>query len=401
MFSGGMSVDRCCINMYDEELTTLMIPGPVPIHPRVYRAMSRVIYGHRTKEYQTTYKETVGLLQRLLQTEQDVLLFAGSGTSAMEAAIANVIEPGETVLNVVNGKFSERWQEITTAFGGKPVPQEIAYGQAASPEAVREALASDASIRAVTICHNETSTGVLNPAKEIGQVVRDYDRLFIVDGITSVGGDYVYPDKWNFDMLVTGSQKCLGVPPGLGVIWVGSRAWKKIENRKQPNPTYYLDLVKAKKRYDSFGDSPFTSAVTLIYGLHESLTLMFEEGFEQRIERHRRLGRITRAGYLGMGLDLLADPAFYSNTVTAVRYPGGITDKEFRNQVRNLGILIAGGQGPVKGKIWRTNHMNICTERDVLATIAIIEVVLKRLGYDVPIGSGVLAAQEQLLKESF
>jgi aspartate aminotransferase-like enzyme len=387
--------------MYDEELTTLMIPGPVPIHPRVYRAMSRVIYGHRTKEYQTTYKETVGLLQRLLQTEQDVLLFAGSGTATMEAAIANAIEPGEKVLNVVNGKFSERWQEITTAFGGKSVLQDVAYGQAASPEAIREALASDASIRAVTICHNETSTGVLNPAKEIGQVVRDYDRLLIVDGITSVGGDYVYPDKWHFDMLVTGSQKCLGVPPGLGVIWVGSRAWKKIENRKQPNPTYYLDLVKAKKRYDSFGDSSFTSAVTLIYGLHESLTIMFEEGYEQRIERHHRLGRITRAGYLGMGLDLLADPAFYSNTVTAVRYPGGITDKEFRNQVRNLGILIAGGQGPVKGKIWRTNHRNICTERDVLATIAIIEVVLKRLGYDVPIGSGVLAAQEQMLKENF
>lgn len=387
--------------MYDEELTTLMIPGPVPVHPRVYRAMSRVLYGHRTKEYQTTYKETVALLQRLLHTEQDVLIFAGSGTAAMEAAIANAIEPGEKVLNVVNGKFSERWSELTTAFGAQSLVQEFAYGQAAEPEAIRESLASDQSIRVVTICHNETSTGVLNPAKEIGQIVRDYDRLFIVDGITSVGGDYVYPDKWNFDLLVTGSQKCLGVPPGLGMIWVGPRAWKKIEARKQRNPTYYLDLLKAKKRYDGFGDSPFTSAISLIYGLHESLTIMFEEGYEQRIERHHRLGRITRAGYLGMGLDLLADPAYYSNTVTAVKYPSGITDKEFRAQVRNLGILIAGGQGPVKGKIWRTNHMNICTERDVLATIAIIEIVLKRLGYEVPIGSGVLAAQEQLLKEKF
>ncbi len=387
--------------MYDEELTTLMIPGPVPVHPRVYRAMSRVLYGHRTKEYQTTYKETVALLQRLLHTEQDVLIFAGSGTAAMEAATANAIEPGEKVLNVVNGKFSERWSELTTAFGAQSLVQEFAYGQAAEPDAIRESLASDQSIRAVTICHNETSTGVLNPAKEIGQIVRDYDRLFIVDGITSVGGDYVYPDKWNFDMLVTGSQKCLGVPPGLGMIWVGSRAWKKIETRKQRNPTYYLDLLKAKKRYDGFGDSPFTSAVSLMYGLRESLIIMFEEGYEQRIERHHRLGRITRAGYLGMGLDLLADPAHYSNTVTAVKYPSGITDKEFRAQVRNLGILIAGGQGPVKGKIWRTNHMNVCTERDVLATIAIIEIVLKRLGYEVPIGSGVLAAQEQLLKEKF
>jgi aspartate aminotransferase-like enzyme len=387
--------------MYDEELTTLMIPGPVPVHPRVYRAMSRIVYGHRTKEYQTLYKETVALLQRLLHTEQDVLIFAGSGTAAMEAAIANIIEPGEKVLNVVNGKFSERWADLTTAFKGESVVIEYAYGEAAEPDAVRDALASDQNIRAVTICHNETSTGVLNPAKEIGQVVRDYDRLLLVDGITSVAGDYVYPDKWNFDVLVTGSQKCLGVPPGLGVIWVGSRAWKKIENRKQPNPSYYLDLLKAKKRYDGYGDSPFTSAVSLMYGLHESLTMMFEEGYENRIERHRRLGRITRAGYQGMGLDLLADPAHYSNTVTAVKYPSGITDKDFRSQVRNFGILLAGGQGPVKGKIWRTNHMNICTERDILSTMAIIEIVLKRLGFEFPLGSGVLATQEQILKEKY
>jgi aspartate aminotransferase-like enzyme len=347
------------------------------------------------------YKETVSLLQRLLQTDQDVLIFAGSGTAAMEAAIANSLEPGEKVLNLANGKFSERWSELTTAFGGTPVIQEYSYGQAVDPERVREALASDASIRIVTMCHNETSTGILNPAKEVGQIVRDYDRLFLVDGITSVGGDYVYPDKWNFDMLVTGSQKCLGVPPGLAAIWVGSRAWRKIEGRKQPRPTYYLNLMKAKKRYDGFGDSPFTSAVSLMYGLHESLTIMFEEGYENRVERHRRLGRITRAGYQGIGLDLLADPAHYSNTVTAVKYPSGIKDKEFRSQLRNLGVLIAGGQGPVKGKIWRTNHMNICMERDVLATMALIEVVLKRLGFEFPLGSGVLAAQEQLLKEKF
>ena len=387
--------------MYDEELTTLMIPGPVPVHPRVYRAMSRIVFGHRTKEYQTLYKETVALLQRLLHTEQDVLIFAGSGTAAMEAAIANIIEPGEKVLNVVNGKFSERWAELTTAFRAESQVIEFAYGEAAEPDAVRDALASDQTIRAVTLCHNETSTGVLNPAKEIGQVVRDYDRLLLVDGITSVGGDYVYPDKWNFDALVTGSQKCLGIPPGLGIIWVGSRAWKKIENRKQPNPTFYLDLLKAKKRYDGFGDSPFTSAVNLMYGLHESLTMMFEEGYENRIERHRRLGRITRAGYQGIGLDLLANPAHYSNTVTAVKYPSGITDSDFRSQVRNLGILVAGGQGPVKGKIFRTNHMNICTERDILSTMAVVEIVLKRLGFEFALGSGVLAAQEQILKEKY
>lgn len=383
----------------DEELMLLMIPGPVPVHPRVYRAMSRVLYGHRTKEYQSQYKDTVELLKRLLHTKHDLYLFAGSGTAAMEAAIVNVLEPGDKVLNVVNGKFSERWYELANAYGVEATQMEYEYGLAADPEAIGEALEADDDIKAVTICHNETSTAVLNPAEEIGRIVRKHDRLLIVDGITSVGGDYVYPDKWDFDVLVTGSQKCLGVPPGLGAIWVGSRGWEKINSRKRKHPSYYFDLLKAKKRYDGSGDSPFTSAVSLLYGLHESLTIMFEEGYKQRVERHRRLGRITRAGYLGMGLELLADPDYYSNTVTAVKYPQGIKDSEFRGLIRRFGILIAGGQGPVKGKIFRTNHMNICVERDVLTTMALVEVTLKQLGFPVSLGSGVSAAQEQLLKE--
>ncbi len=383
----------------DEELMLLMIPGPVPVHPRVYRAMSRVLYGHRTKEYQSQYKETVELLKQLLHTKEDVYLFAGSGTAAMEAAIVNVLEPGEKVLNVVNGKFSERWGELSNAYGVEAAQMTYEYGQAANPEAIAEALDADEDIKVVTICHNETSTAVLNPAEEIGRIVRKHDRLLVVDGITSVGGDYVYPDKWGFDVLVTGSQKCLGVPPGLGAIWVGSRGWEKINSRKRKQTSYYFDLQKAKKRYDGSGDSPFTSAVSLLYGLHESLTMMFEEGYKQRVERHRRLGRITRAGYLGMGLELLADPKHYSNTVTAVKYPEGIDDTEFRSLIRHFGVLIAGGQGPVKGKIFRTNHMNICIDRDVLTTMALIEVTLKRLGFPVSLGSGVSAAQEQLLKE--
>jgi len=383
----------------DEELTWLAIPGPVPVHPRVYRAMSRVLYGHRTEEYQRLYRETVGLLKRLLHTEQDVIIFAGSGTAAMEAAVANLVEPGDKVLNVVNGKFSERWCELTTTFGGRSIRQNYEYGRAADPEAIAEALEKDEDIRIVTICHNETSTGVLNPAEEIGKVVREHDCLLLVDGITSVGGDYVYPDKWGFDVLVTGSQKCLGVPPGLGIIWVGSRAWEKINTRKRRNPTYYLDLPKYKKRFEEHGDAPFTSAVSLIYGLHESLTIMFEEGYERRVERHRRLGRVTRAGYTAMGLELLADPNHYSNTVTAVKYPLGIKDREFRDRVRRRGVLVAGGQGPVKGKIFRTNHMNICGEKEILMTLAIIELTLKELGHSVKLGAGVAAAEEQILRE--
>jgi aspartate aminotransferase-like enzyme len=383
----------------DEELTLLMIPGPVAVHPRVYRAMSRVMYGHRTPEFQSVYKDITTMLKQLLQTDKDVLIFAGSGTAAMEAAIANLIEPGEKVLNVINGKFSERWYDLTKAFRGTPLKQEYDYGRAADPQAIAQALEADKDIRVVTICHNETSTAVLNPAEQIGRVVREHDRLLVVDGITSVGGDYVFPDKWNFDILVTGSQKCLGTPPGLGVIWVGSRAWQKIQARKNRNPTFYLDLPMAKKEFDEAGNCPFTPAVTLMYGLRESLKMVFEEGYEARVQRHRRLGRITRAGYLGMGLELLADPAYYSNTVTAVKYPASVNDKDFAGWVRRLGILVAGGQGPLKGKIFRTNHMNVCTDRDILMTMAVVEVALKKLGAKIKPGSGVAAAEEQLLKE--
>jgi aspartate aminotransferase-like enzyme len=155
----------------------------------------------------------------------------------------------------------------------------------------------------------------------------------------------------------------------------------------------------AKKEFDEVGNCPFTPAVTLMYGLRESLKMIFEEGYEPRVQRHRRLGRITRAGYLGMGLELLADPAYYSNTVTAVKYPATVKDKDFTDWVRRLGILVAGGQGPLKGKIFRTNHMNICTDRDILMTMAVVEVALKKLGAKVKPGSGVAAAEEQLLKE--
>ena len=219
--------------MYYEENVLLMTPGPVPIHPRVYQAMSRVVFHHRTPEYRKTFGECVSMMKEVMHTEKDVFILTGSGTSAMEAAIANCVSPGDKVLTLISGKFSERWTELTETFGGKSIPLEVEWGNAIKPEMVSDALDKEPDIKFVTICHNETSTAVLNPLQKIGKITKERGKILIVDGITSVGGDYVYPDKWGVDILITGSQKCLGCPPGLGMIMVGPKAWEVINKREE------------------------------------------------------------------------------------------------------------------------------------------------------------------------
>ncbi len=210
----------------------------------------------------------------------------------------------------------------------------------------------------------------------------------IVDAVTSVGGDYVYPDKWNFDIMVTGSQKCIGIPPGLGMIMVGPRVWEIIESRDFI-PSYYLNLLRYRKDH-----MPYTPSIPHIYALNESLKMMNEEGFENRVKRHRRMADATRAGIKSIGLKLFADEQFASNTVTAVSYPKEIKDQEFRKALQEKGVLVAGGQGKVTGKIFRIAHMNVVTEREILETISLIELTLRQIGFLKNLGNGVIAADE-------
>lgn len=372
-----------------------MIPGPVTIHPRVYRAMGKPVYYHRSEEFGALLAEVTSMLKKVIQTKNDVFVITGSGTSAMEAAIANCVSPGDKVLNILGGNFAQRWMHITEAFGGISVKLPIEWGKAADPENVSRILDENPDIKFVTLCHNETSTGVLNPADEIGRIVRKHDKILIVDGITSVGGDYVYPDRWGFDILVTGSQKCLGAPPGLGMIMIGERAWQLIRGRKTM-PAFYLDL-QAYEKSISVGQTPYTPVVPLINALRESLAMILEEGYETRVERHRLLARATRAGFRELGLELFADREHPSNTVTSVRYPEGVGD-EFRRIVKRHGVLVAGGQALLRGKIFRVAHMNICGQREILATLAVSELALKGLGYDVELGKGVSAAEQFFLE---
>jgi len=379
--------------MVDKDLMSLMIPGPVSMHPRIYAALSRPMMGHRTVEFQKFFGETTELLKKLLVTKNDVFIFTASSTAAMDSAIANLVSPGDKVLNVIQGKFSERWQDITDAYGGKSIVLEVEWGKALRSEPLIEILEKEKDIKFITICHNETSTGVLNPAEEIGKVARDYDKILIVDGVTSVGGDYVYPDKWNFDILVTGSQKCLGIPPGLGCIMVGPRAWEIIKSRKQIY-SYYLNLPLYKKSFDKAGDTPFTPSVSLLYALNESLKMIFEEGVENRIKRHRRMAKATRIGGTTLGLELYAELEFASNTVTAFKVPPTIKRKDITDTVKQLGVLLTGGQGSIKDKIFRIAHMNIVQEKDILMTIATLENALHKLGLAFQLGSGVAGVEK-------
>ena len=382
--------------LYDTENTLIMIPGPVPVHPRVLRALSKPIYGHRTDEFRNLLAEIETMLKPLFGTKGTVLLLTGSGTVAMDAAIRSFVKPGDKVISLIAGKFGRRFAEIAETVNAKVVRVEVEWGKAIKPEIVENALKKHPDAKVVTLTHNETSTGVLHPAPEIAKVVKEYGALLIVDGITSVGGDYVKMDEWGLDVVVAGSQKCLGIPPGLAFVAIRPEI-EEILEKQQNIPAYYTNLQLYLKYWKKAHDLPFTGGISLFYALYESLKIVHAEGLENRIRRHRLLARMTREGIKALGIELFAEKGYESNTLTAVKYPEAISDKEFRKRVLEHGVLIAGGQDHLKGKIFRIAHMNITGEREILTVLSVIELVLRELGFPVK-NSGVSRAIEVLLK---
>ncbi|MBA5942615.1 MAG: alanine--glyoxylate aminotransferase family protein [Methanophagales archaeon] len=413
-----------------EEL--LMIPGPVPVIPRIREAMSRPMISHRSDEFSAIYGEIVDDLKRLFQTKNDLFVLSGSGTCAMEAAVGNLTgitsaningtektKPQSSVVTIVNGKFSERFQEIAVRYAGRDAvtPVRFNWGDPIELEEVKKALekSSDPEVKAnanananatrkiVTMVHNETSTGMLNPAREVGKLARKHDAVFVLDCITSIGGDDVRVDEFGADIAIVGSQKCIGMPPGLAALSISERAWDLIaENRNRP---YYQDLLAYKK---SFGkgegqrQTPYTPALPLFFALHEALKVIKEEGMAKRIERHRRLSNAVRTAISRLGLYLfptLNEATDYSNTVTAIKTPlaAGITDELLRGGMRKKGVIISGGQEELKGKIFRIATMGNITETEVLRTIAALEEVLAENNFIERVGNGLEAAEEVLL----
>jgi aspartate aminotransferase-like enzyme len=378
----------------DIETDLNMLPGPISIHPRVKRAMDYSIIGHRTKPFKDFYDRTVDMFKEYLHTKYDLYILAGSGSAALEAGIVNWINgpnPSSTkILCFVNGKFSERNYKIAKKFGATTILVEIENGDPVTPELVEEHLKKNPGTNIATICHNETSTGVISPIKEIGEIVEKYDALLMTDGVTSVAGAYVCPEEQKIDILCSGSQKSWGLPPGLSLVCVSPRAWEKMPEKTN---TLYFDLRAYKKN-----PNPYTPAISLVYGLHESLAIMLEETEAKRTERHAWNAELVRIGVKALGLKLFAQEGYESPVVTSLVVPEGIKD-DIRKDLSELGVWIAPGQGEMKGQIFRIATMHMIREKDVLTTFALFEIVMHKHGYKFELGSSVKAIQEKILKK--
>jgi len=374
------------------EDTLLMIPGPVKVPQRVLRAMAKPMISHRSADFEKIYEDCRSRLKDLFDTKNEVVVLSGSGTAGMEAAVGGIIGKGEKVVTVTNGKFGERFTELGDRYGSI-VPLDFPWGTPFDLARIEAALEDGA--KAITMVHNETSVGIVNPAREIGKLARKYDAVFIVDGISSVGGNEFLTDEWGIDIAITGSQKCLAVPPGLAMVAVSKRAMDLLEEGKGG---YYTDL-KAHLKKASKNQTPYTPAVSLFFALQEALKMAAEEGFPERRARMAALAGGVRAAASALDIQLFPqvnEHTTYSNTVTAMKMPSGISDSQLRGGMRKRGVVVSGGQEGLKGKIFRIGTMGACTEADVLRTIQTLELVLEKEGVISSLGAGVEAASKAI-----
>ncbi|MCX5693473.1 MAG: alanine--glyoxylate aminotransferase family protein [Candidatus Omnitrophica bacterium] len=371
----------------------LLTPGPTPIPPRVLETMARPIIHHRTPEFQRIIQEVEEDLKYVYQTKNEVLIFTASGTGAMEGAITNLLSLGDKALVVRGGKFGERFGEICQAYGIEFVALDVEWGKTVDPKKIDDILKKDKKIKAVytTLC--ETSTGVATDIEAIGRVLKNYEAALVVDAISGLAAIPIKTDEWGADVVVSGSQKGLMIPPGLAFVSVSPKAWQMIE--KSTLPKYYFDF-KAYKKALGKTDTPFTPAVNLMIALREALKIIKEEGLDVIFERHKKMAFAVRGAVKVMGLELFS-PDAYSDGVTAVKVPQGIDGEKLVKIMRDkYGVGIAGGQDELKGKIFRIATMGYITATDLIVCIATLETVLSEMGYKFQLGSGVGALEETL-----
>ena len=368
----------------------LFTPGPTPVPEEIMLKMAEPISHHRLPSFEKVFAEANQHLQYLFSSKQPVYTLTSSGTGAMEATVANILSPGDRVITVRGGKFGERWAEICQAYGIEFVPIDVEWGDSVCPKAIEELLKKEKNIKAVFTTQSETSTGALNDIRAIAEMMKSYNSLLIVDSITGIGVHEMKPDEWGVDVVVTGSQKGLMIPPGLAFICLSEKAWEVVE--KSTLPKYYFSLKQARKAMNK-NQTPWTPALTLIIGLNEALKMIHQEGLEQLYARHQRLGDATRAAVKALGLELLAKHP--SNVLTAVKMPESLDTGALVKYLRDeLGILIAGGQAHLKGKIIRIAHLGYMDDFDIVVVISALEKGLKKMGFSFDPGSGVKAAQK-------
>jgi len=374
----------------------LLAPGPTPVPPEALLAMAAPIIHHRTPQFSDLFRRAADRSRDLFGTREPVLMLACSGTGAMEAAVTNTLSPGDHVVIVNAGKFGQRWIEICRTFGLRVTPVDVEWGRSVESEAVARALARSPDARAVLVQASETSTTVLHPVAELGKLTRERDCLLIVDGITSVGVVDLPMDTVGIDVLVSGSQKGLMLPPGLAMIALSEKAWRFQQSAKLPR--YYFDL--AKERDDlAKNTTTYTPPISLIVGLNAVYDLIEANGgFPAMFRRHRILAAATRAGAKAMGLKLLA-PDSPSPATTGLYVPAGVDGSTLTKYLRDaMGVTVAGGQGKLKGKIVRIGHIGYFDAFDVLIALSALEMALVRLGATVALGKAAAAAEQVLLE---
>jgi aspartate aminotransferase-like enzyme len=375
----------------------LLAPGPTPVPPEVLLAMSRPILHHRAPEFAEVLGQVKEDLKWLFQTRNDVLTLVSTGTGGMEGSVTNFLSPGDKALFVNSGKFGERWGKICAAYGVKTEEIKVEWGYSVDPQLIKNALQKDPSIKAVFIQASETSTGVAHPTRDIAAIVKAHENtILVVDAITALGVFDLKVDAWGLDVVVTGSQKALMLPPGLAFVSVSEKAWKMADKAK--NCKFYFNFKKERESL-SKNQTAWTAASSLIVGLSEVLKLQKAEGLENIFARHHRLAEATRQGMIAAGLKLFAKGT-PSDALTAVEAPAGFDGQAIYKNLRvTYGITAAGGQDQLKGKVFRIAHMGYADTFDTITAIAAVEMVLKGMGAPVNLGSGVAKAQEILLKK--
>ncbi len=377
----------------------LLGPGPSSVHPRVLQAMTLPVMGHLDPDFFQVMNDIGDMLREVYHTANVMTMpVSATGTGAMETACANILESGDTMVVCRNGYFGIRLGNIAERCGAKVRVVDTPWGQPVDPQALDDELSRHSKVKAVGVVHAETSTGVLTPLPEILEVIRRHGALSIVDAVTSLGGHDMRVDEWGIDVCYSGTQKCLGAPPGLAPITLSDAAMQVVKSRESLVQSFYFNLQDLESYWGLSRSYHHTAPISMTYALREALRMMMEEGIENRIRRHARAAAVLRAGLEALGLELLADPQYRLNPLTTVKIPDGIDDAQVRGALlRDYDIEIGGGLGEFRGKAWRIGLMgDSARDRNVFALLSALETILNGSGYEVAYGSGLAAAQREL-----
>ncbi len=373
--------------------TRIMTPGPTPVPVEVLLEGAKETMAHRTPKFRAMLKEASEGLKKVFRTRGEVFILSSSGTGALEAAVANTVSPSDKVVAIVGGKFGERWAELCDAYGANTIKVDVEWGDWLEPTELERILKENPDTKVVFATLSETSTGVVYDVKAMAEVVKKTNAIFVVDAVSGLIAEPLEMTDWGVDIAVAGSQKAFMMPPGLAFVAVeGEKAWKRIE--ETTSPRYYFDLRAYKKKHP---DTPYTGAVNLVYQLNKALKMIEEEGMEEIWKRHALFAGAMRDGIKAIGLELF--PKKPGNVLTAVKIPENVDGAEFLKVAREkYGMYFSGGQGKLSGKIFRASNLGYVDRVDMISAMAIVEMTLRDLGVDLPIGAGVKAVEERLLR---